>query len=286
MENLTTKKMWIVGVSGQIGAALAELLTEKGISFLGTGQEEVDVTDTGQVMAFAREKKPEIIFNCTGMTDVELCERRRDDAFKVNALGARNLSMVAAQTGAVLVQISTDDVFAGAGQEELTEFDATMPRSVYGKSKLAGENFVRDMAPKFLIVRSSWVYGKGDNFVARVLKMAEEHNHLKISNTQFASPTSASEIAKTIWKLLEAGAYGTFHITCRGYCSRYEFAQEILKLANKKVDLQPVFMESMDAMMRPAYSVLDNMMLRISGIEQPKFWKDALKEYMEAGEQA
>ena len=106
MENLTTKKMWIVGVSGQIGAALAELLTEKGISFLGTGQEEVDVTDAGQVMAFAKEKKPEIIFNCTGMTDVELCERRRDDAFKVNALGARNLSMVAAQTGACLLYTS------------------------------------------------------------------------------------------------------------------------------------------------------------------------------------
>lgn len=283
MENLKEKKMWIVGASGQIGAALARILEERGLSFAGTGKDEVDVTDAAQVMGYAAEHRPDIIFNCTGMTDVELCERRRDEAFKVNALGARNLSMAAASLDAVLVQISTDDVFAGAGQEELTEFDATMPRSVYGKSKLAGENFVRDMAPKFLIVRSSWVYGEGDNFVKRVLKMAEEHNHMKVSNTQFASPTSASEIAGTILKLLEAGAYGTFHVTCQGYCSRYEFAQEILKLAGRQVELRPVFMESMDAMMRPAYSVLDNMMLRISGIEQPKYWKDALKEYMQAG---
>lgn len=280
MKN-TVEKVWIVGAQGRVGSAFAELLDTRETEVLLTDMDEVDVTDLDSVLSYGDMSRPEIIINCAGMTDVQACEEDKEQAFKVNALGARNLSIMARKVKATMVQISTDDVFDGRSEVAYDEFSSTNPISNYGRSKLAGENFVKDIAQKHLIIRSSWVYGKGSNFVTELLEQAKAGKEIQVAGSQFASPTSAVEVAKTIYRLLENGEYGTYNATTLGFCSRLEFAQEILSLAGLDVAVNiKQNLEIPGSELRPSYAVLDNLMLRISGIETPVHWKEALKNYM------
>ena len=200
----------------------------------------------------------------------------------MNALGARNLSIVARKTGAKMVQISTDDVFDGIRHTPYTEFDDTNPKTVYGRSKRAGENYVKEFTHKHFILRSNWVYGNGNNFVNRVLHAADTKDELLIASDQFGSPTSAKDLAKMIMYLISTNEYGTYHVTCTGVCSRYEFAQEILKLGGKSMKLKAVPTEQSDlSSVRPPYAVLDNFILRIIEMYNMPDWKESLKVYMD-----
>lgn len=275
-------KIWIVGAFGRVGTAISQLLDVREVELLKTDLDDVDITDMEHVDMYADMNRPDVIINCAGFTDVQKCEQEVELAFKVNALGARNLSKAARRVKAILVQLSTDDVFAGKAQSPYTEFDNTYPSTIYGKSKLAGENFVKELAPKHIIVRSSWVYGAGDNFVKHILKLSETQREISVANNQFASPTSAKELAKTVLRILQSGDDGIYHAVCKGYCSRYEFAQEILRVAGRNAVIIPTTTaNSPITSMRPSYSVLDNLMLRMCEIETPMDWKEALKEYME-----
>ena len=182
-----------------------------------------------------------------------------------------------------MVQISTDDVFDGQSKKPYTEFDDTNPLTVYGRSKRAGENYVKEFTHKHFVIRSNWVYGHGGhNFVNRVLAAAEAGNGLSVASDQFGSPTSAKDLAKMIMYLISTNEYGTYHVTCRGVCSRYEFAQEILKLAGKDIELRAVPTEQSDlSAVRPPYAVLDNFILRIIEVYDMPDWKESLKEYMD-----
>ena len=198
-------------------------------------------------------------------------------------IGARNLSIVARKCGSKIVQISTDDVFDGKSKKPYTEFDDTNPLTVYGRSKRAGENYVKEFTHKHFIIRSNWVYGhKGNNFVNRVLEAADKGNPLSVASDQFGSPTSAEDLAKMILYLISTNEYGTYHVTCTGVCSRYEFAQEILKLAGKSMKLKAVPTEQSDlSSVRPPYAVLDNFILRIIEMYNMPDWKESLKVYMD-----
>ena len=275
-------KVWIVGAEGQIGEAINEVLDPLEIEALNTDKNELDITQTDEVLRFGEIHRPDVIINCAAVTDVELCEREPEHAFRVNALGARNLSIVARKIGAKMVQLSTDDVFDGLASKPYTEFDETAPRTVYGKSKLAGERYVKEFTHKHFIIRSNWVYGKGNNFVNRVLEAADKGNPLSVASDQFGSPTSAEDLAKMILYLISTNEYGTYHVTCTGVCSRYEFAQEILKLAGKSMKLKAVPTEQSDlSSVRPPYAVLDNFILRIIEMYNMPDWKESLKVYMD-----
>ncbi|MEE1085762.1 MAG: dTDP-4-dehydrorhamnose reductase [Schaedlerella sp.] len=277
------EKIWISGADGHVGRVLIKMLDRLQYKFIGTDKTEVDITDKEAVHMYCMLNRPDIIINCSGLTDLEECEKNPDLAYAVNAVGVRNLAQEAEEIGAKLIQLSTDDVFGTTDSEaRLNEFDPIVPRSIYGKSKAAGEKFVRTLMTRYVIVRSSWVYGTGKDYLNTVLKAAENGGSFKASINQFSSPTSAKELSKVIIALIENDVYGTYHAVCRGVCSRYEYAKEILKLTNneEKLSLIPVADET-DS--RPKYSVLDNMMIRISGLEEPKEWKDALKEYLKEG---
>lgn len=276
-------KVWIAGSNGQIGHALNEVLDPLEIEVLNTDKDELDITDTEEVLNFGIVNRPDVIINCTGVTDTKLCEEEPELAYRVNALGARNLSIVARKNGAKMVQLSTDDVFDGKSKKPYTEFDDTNPLTVYGASKRAGENYVKEFTHKHFIIRSNWVYGhQGNNFVNRVLEAADKGISLSVASDQFGSPTSAKDLARMIIYLIGTNEYGTYHVTCSGVCNRYEFAQEVLRLAGKNITLKSVPTEQSDlSSVRPPYAVLDNFILRIIEVYDMPDWKESLKAYMD-----
>lgn len=275
------ERIWVAGAQGQVGSAFVSLLNQSEVELLPTDREDVDITNADSVRMFMDMNRPEIIINCVGMTDILACQENREDAFRVNALGARNLSVAARSYSARMVQMSTDDVFNGKSAVPYDEFDTPSPISIYGKSKMAGENFVKDIAPKHLIIRSSWVYGNGNNFVSRTLEQARSGEEIVVTSGQFASPTSAAQVAKVLYHLLEEEAYGTYHATCQGFCSRFEFAKKIIDLAGYRVGVrQELQSGSLEATLRPPYAVLDNLMLRISGLPVPPPWEVCLENYL------
>lgn len=278
--------VWIAGAKGQLGSAICEILQEdKDIAVL-TSDKDVDVSDLDAVCAFAEINHPDVIINCAGMTDLAMCERNVEEAYRVNALGARNVGIAARKINAKLIHMSTDDVFDGTAQHPLTEFDRVNPKTVYGKSKLAGEMFVRELVPKHMVVRSSWIYGNTkNNFVSYILEGLLMEDTIFVPVDQVSTPTSAADLAKFIVKLLHSSEYGIYHASCEGMCSRYEFAKEIVRLSGKEVNIEPLAAGENPSMVnRPRYTLLDNFMLRVSGLYEMPHWKDSLAQFMSGKE--
>lgn len=276
------QKIWVCGANGQIGRAIVDIVDTMEFELLATDIDELNVTETDRVISFVEVNRPEIIINCSGITDIKLCEENPALAFKVNALGARNLSIAARKLEAKLVQISTDDVFDGKSSSPYNEYDAANPVTIYGKSKLAGENYVKEFTYKHFIVRSTWIYGEGDNFVLDFLKKVNTKEKLSIASDQFGSPTSAKELARFLVHLVHTGEYGTYHATNKGVCSRYAFAEEILRLTGNKADMQPVPTAMSDfSNVRPAFAVLDNFIMSMIDIYEFPAWQESLEEYLE-----
>ena len=274
-------KLWIVGSESQVGKAILSVLDPMELEVLCTDKEELDISNTEDVLSYGEINRPDIIINCAAITDTKVCEANPELAYRVNALGARNLSLVARKHNAKIVQVSTDDVFDGKKDTPYTEFDDTNPLSVYGRSKRAGENYVKEFTHKHFIIRSTWVYGEGKNFVNALLQSAETEAEVSIPTDQFGSPTSAKDLARIILHLIHTNEYGTYHATCKGHCSRYEFAEEILKLTGKTLKLNPAMTKDVPTA-RPLNAVLDNFILRIIDVYDMPTWQESLKEYLEA----
>ena len=219
-----------------------------------------------------------MVINCAGLTDLDACEADPDAAYRVNAIGPRNLAMACDGIECKLIQLSTDDIFAqNEDGHPYNEFEQANPRSVYGRSKYAGERMVTALSTRFVIIRSSWIYGTRVDFISKVCNAVKTQTPLEVPINQYAVPTSAKELARVVAYFIDHDLYGVYHAVCQGSCSRYEFAKEILKGIGKEVELIPV--NTTDEA-RPLYSVLDNMMLRLDGLHQPAEWKAALAEYL------
>lgn len=260
------KKIIVTGCNGQLGRAVNLFFRDnKDISFVNTDVGELDITNIDKVMELAREVQPYAIINCAAHTGVDACETEYDKAFKINAIGPRNLSIAARETGAKLMHISTDYVFDGKGTRPYVETDATNPQGAYGSTKLAGENFVKDFADRYFILRTAWLYGDGKNFAKTMLRLSETNKKVRVVGDQFGSPTSASELTKAIHALLFTENYGVFHATCEGSCSWAEFAREVFRLAGKTTQVEAITTEEFGAPApRPAYSVLENRMFKLT----------------------
>lgn len=285
MSNM--KKIIVTGANGQLGRAVnIEFADRTDIELVNTdvagdNVTPLDITDVDKVIAFVRDVKPDAIINCAAHTNVDACETQVDLAYKINAIGPRNLSIAASDTGARLMHISTDYVFEGNGTRPYIEFDKTGPKSVYGASKLAGEELVKQFADKYYIVRTAWLYGDGKNFARTMLRLAETHDEIKVVNDQVGSPTSASELAKAVKNLVLSDNYGLFHGTCEGSCAWSDFAAEVLRLAGSKTIITPISSEEYGAPAnRPHYSILENYMLKLTGGYMFAQWEDAIAEYM------
>ena len=272
------KKIWITGAEGHIGTALLELLEGVEYQLLPTDIHEVDITKIDEVTQFVYVNRPDVIINCAGLTDVRACEEKPEEAYKINAIGARNLAVAARRIDAKLIQISTDDVFGGDDDAALCEFDDAHPTTMYGKSKYAGEKLVRELTDKHVIVRSSWLYGVGSyDFVDRVLDNAKKDGKVVLPEDEISSPTSADALAGFIECLMHTREFGLYHASCDGSCSRAEGAREILRLNG--MDHIPVISAAENTELRPRFTLLDNMMLRITGLYQMPDWKTALADY-------
>ena len=276
------KKIIVTGCNGQLGRAVNLFFKDnKDISFVNTDVGELDITTIDKVMELAREVQPYAIINCAAHTGVDACETEYDKAFKINAIGPRNLSIAARETGAKLMHISTDYVFDGKGTRPYVETDATNPQGAYGSTKLAGENFVKDFADRYFILRTAWLYGDGKNFAKTMLRLSETNEKVRVVGDQFGSPTSASELTKAINALLFTENYGMFHATCEGSCSWAEFAREVFRLAGKTTKVEAITTEEFGAPApRPAYSILENRMFKLTTDFMFADWHDAIAEYM------
>ena len=276
------KKIIVTGCNGQLGRAVnLEFQNNPEVEFVNTDVGELDITNIDMVMELAREVKPYAIINCAAHTGVDACEDEWDKAYKINAIGPRNLSIAASETGAKMIHVSTDYVFNGKADRPYTEFDKPDPQGAYGVTKLAGENMVRDFADRYFILRTAWLYRDGKNFVKTMLRLSENNDKVRVVGDQVGSPTSAKELAAAIARLIFTENYGIFHATCEGNCSWAQFAEEIFKMAGKKTVVEAITTEEFGAKApRPAYSILENYMLKLTTDYRFADWHDALDVYM------
>ena len=276
------KKVIVTGADGQLGRAINLQYAGSGeYELINTDVGDLDITDIDKVMKFVREIRPYAIINCAAYTAVDACEKEEDLAFRINAIGPRNLSIAATETGAKLMHVSTDYVFDGNGTRPYVETDPTGPQGAYGRTKLAGENFVREFGDRHYIVRTAWLYGDGKNFVKTMLRLAETHDQVRVVMDQVGSPTSADELARAIAYLLPTENYGLFHGTCEGDCSWAQFTEEIFRLAGKNTKVEAITSEEYGAAAkRPSYSILENYMFKMTTDFMFADWHDAIAEYI------
>ena len=285
------KKILVTGCNGQLGRAIRKEYAASDVEFINTdvvegeGVVSLDITDVDAVLKLVRAEKPDVIINCAAHTNVDKCEEQWDLAYKINAIGPRNLSIAATEADAKMIHVSTDYVFEGNGTRPYTEFDAPNPVSAYGKTKLEGENFVKEFAKKHFILRTAWLYGDGKNFDKTMLALAENHDELNVVCDQVGTPTSAVELAKMIHYLEGTENYGTFHATCEGDTNWADFAEAIFKRAGKNVKVNHVTSKQYKEMNpasanRPAYSILEDYMIKLTSDFVMADWQDALDVYM------
>lgn len=286
------KKVLVTGCNGQLGRAIQKEYAGQ-VEFILTDVAEgenitsLDITDIDAVMTLALDKKPDVIINCAALTNVDGCEKMWDLAYKINAIGPRNLAIAATAVGAKLVHVSTDYVFSGTERTARTEFDQPDPISAYGKTKLEGEKFVRQFAEKFFILRTAWLYGDGKNFVKTMVRASKTHDEVSVVCDQFGSPTSAVELAKMIHFLEASDNYGIFHATCEGETNWADFTETFYKKLGIQTKVNHITSEEYakmnpDAAKRPAYSNLDNYMLRLTTDQfAMAHWEDALDVYLQ-----
>lgn len=272
-------KILVTGANGQLGREITKQGSEHELVL--TDSDVLDITNGEAVRLFFQNEKPDVVIHCAAYTNVDAAEVDIDGAFRVNVIGAQNIAAGCLETGARMVYVSTDYVFDGEKQEPRREFDSINPQSIYGHTKWQGEEMVRQILGRHYIVRTAWLYGDGNNFVRTMLKLAVTNDTLRVVHDQVGTPTSTADLARVIFRLLKSNAYGTYHATCQGQCSWYEFACEIFRQAGKEVTVVPVTTSEFPRpAKRPMYSVLDNHMLRMTVGDPMREWQDALKDYL------
>ena len=287
-------KILITGSKGQLGNEIQSII-KNGKAEIGVISEEIknsqvvaldiedlDITNLEQVKEVIYRETPDVIINCAAATNVDGCESNQDLAFKINSIGPRNLAIVCQEVGSKLLQVSTDYVFSGVGSNPRAEFDLTNPYSVYGKTKLMGEDYVRAFSTKYFIVRTAWLYGYvGKNFVYTMMNLGKTKESIDVVDDQRGNPTNANDLAYHILKLIETEEYGVYHCTGVGECSWYDFAKLIMELSEITCVVNPCTSEEFKTVAkRPEYSSLDNMMLRYTVGDEMRGWKEALTSFI------
>ncbi len=281
-------KVLITGAAGQLGRALAQELAHRDGEAVATDLAEMNITDWDAVWGTLSAQRPQVVINAAAATRVDDLEAEKDLAFKVNALGPRNLAVACRRLGIKLVHISTDYVFDGAKTGPYVEWDETGPQSVYGWSKWLGETMVREQCPDHFLVRTAWLYGlPGPNFITAILGRARQGLALKVVDDQRGTPTSALALAPQLLALAETEAFGTYHATCQGEATWYEFARLILMRAGVEAPVQPCSTaEYPRPACRPANSVLENRLLQLAGLDLMPAWEEAFHRFWDLyGEQ-
>jgi dTDP-4-dehydrorhamnose reductase len=288
-------RLALIGSNGQLGSDIVRLwpdspLAARGLELVSLTHADLEVADGSAARSVLTGIGPEVVINTSAFHRVDDCETRIMEAFRVNALGVKHLAEVCRDLNATLVHFSTDYVFDGIARQPYRETDLPNPISAYGVSKAAGEHILRYMLPdNHILVRSSGLYGiagasgKGGNFAETMLRLARQGQQIRVVDDQVSAPTSTQDLAETLFEAMAAGLRGTIHITNAGECSWYEFASAVFELAGVKPEFSAVSSAVFGSpAKRPAYSVLANDSLRAAGLHQPRHWREALADYMQA----
>lgn len=266
-----------------LGSDMGEILSLKDYQVTSVDYPEVDITNKTSVVKTMAEAQPEIVVNCAAYTDVDGCETNIETAFAVNAEGVKNIAEACKKIKAKLIHYSTDYIFDGGKKQPYNESDAPSPLNVYGQAKLKGEYYITGILKDYLILRTSWLFGKkGNNFVTTILRLAKERKELKVVNDQIGSPTYTMDLTQATESLITNMARGIFNVTNTGRCSWYEFAGKILEFAIVKgVKILPIVSNELTvSAKRPRNSILDNAKFNsLSQFKMPR-WEDALKSFL------
>jgi dTDP-4-dehydrorhamnose reductase len=273
-------RILVTGAGGQLGADLVAHCSALGDDVVGLDREGLDIADRSAVLGLVTSTRPDVIVNTAAWTAVDACEGDPDRAYRVNALGPRWLREAATATGAHLVQLSTDYVFDGTLDRPYREWDPTNPRSVYGASKLAGE---QEAGPDACIVRTSWVCGAhGNNMVKTILRLVKDQSTLSFVDDQRGCPTFTADLAPAVRRLAVERRVGVHHVTNQGAVSWYEFVREIVaETGRDPAMVQPIATADLHPARpapRPANSVLDNAVLRLGGAPLLRHHREPLRE--------
>lgn len=272
------------GAKGMMGSYLGTVYGDDEIII--TDIEELDVRDRAQVEAAAEKYKPSHIFHLAAETDVDLCEKEPDHAYRTNALGTLNVALTCQKLDIPMVYISTIGVFGGIEKADLyTEFDEPSPVTVYGKSKLEGENFVSSLLRRYFIIRAGWMMGGGKGkdhkFVSKIISLMDTRDEVSAVDDKFGSPTYARQLVNNMRILVESGYYGTYHSVNGGMCSRYDVAVEIAHLLNRKTLIKRVNSAYFPSPApRPRSEAGRNYKLELLGLNRMTGWQEALAEYI------
>jgi dTDP-4-dehydrorhamnose reductase len=278
-------RILLIGSTGMLGSDCREVLSED-YEIIAPERKELDIISWDRVIETLQEVSPDIVLNCAGFSNVDACETEPFKVRKVNVEGPRNLAQGAARFKCKLVHISTDYVFNGKKNvpQPYFEDDATDPLSAYGKSKMDSEVGVRENAPDYVIVRTSWLYGRnGENFIHSILTnvLGKKIKPVRIINDQFGSPTWTHSVALQIKELLKRDAKGTFHATSEGYCTWFDFAKIIFKKLKIKVPLEPMHMADYPYVVkRPVNCILENRLLKKQSLNLMPEWEKDIKAYL------
>ncbi len=280
-------KVLVIGANGQLGSDICEVFAQKHEIAPAT-HEDGDITDKQAMERLFADATPGCVINTAAMHNVEACEKDPGAAYRVNALGAKNLAELCAEQDIPFIHISTDYVFDGKKGAPYSEDDVPHPLNVYGNTKLSGENYALAACDKAAIVRVSGIYGKnpcrakgGLNFVQLMLKLAKERPQIRVVDDETVTPTPTLEIAKQLQIIVENGLTGIIHTACQGQCSWYEFARAIFAISGVKTDLQKARPGEFPAKVkRPMYSVLQNSRLKSLNMDKLPNWKEALQSYV------
>lgn len=280
---LKNKKVLIIGSRGRLGLDIFNLLNKTYSECHAPTSKELDIEYSGDIFSYVYKIRPDIVINSAGLTNVDLCEKEREKAIRVNSLGQRLIARACKEVGAKCVYFSTDYIFDGAKKRPYEEDDITNPLSFYGKTKLMGEAYTQMEIENYLIVRSSWFFSKrGSYFINAILKAMREQQEMRVIYDQISCPTFTEDLAMAVERLIDSGSTGIFNITNGGCCTWIEFGQKILDFYGSKLSLIPVPLESIARVAtRPHYSVLSNVKLkRVTDIILPN-WQSGLIRALE-----
>lgn len=275
-------RVLVTGAHGQLGLEVAKQFRQK-YELVLHDVDTLDISDYSAVIAAVKKIKPDIVINTAAYTNVDKSEDEPHLAFKANAAGPHNLAIACKRQKAKLVHISTDYVFDGTNSRPYDEADQTNPISVYGKSKLLGERLIQQHGGCYFILRTSWLYGDGRNFVQTMLRLAEQQKEVSVVADQYGTPTYTKDLVWIIEKLMLSEAYGLYHASNNGFCSWYEFAKEIFAITGKHMIVKPLRTDEYPTIaQRPLYSVLENHNLKLRDWDVMRPWHEALEDYLQS----
>ncbi len=280
-------RVLVTGAKGQLGTDVMAELKSNNIEAVGIDREELDIVDAKACEEFFdkanAEKRIDAVIHCAAYTAVDKAEDEQELSYNINALGTKNIATACKKFDMKLMYISTDYVFNGQGERPWEPDDERQPLNVYGKTKYEGELFVEEITKKYFIVRIAWVFGiAGNNFIKTMLKLAKERDSLTVVDDQIGSPTYTADLSKLLVSMIQTDKYGRYHATNEGYCSWYEFAKEIFKVAGVTINVAPVDSSAYPAKAkRPANSRMEKKKLDEMGFKRLPSWQDATRRYIE-----